>query len=70
MMRCSSGNGGATARLLDVSCVILTLLGAGLPSFAESGMAAATAQYCDAAIAGSRCPESSAREFADQIDHA
>jgi hypothetical protein len=29
----------------------------GLPSFAQSRRAAATPQYCNPAIAGSRCPE-------------
>jgi hypothetical protein len=70
MMRWFFGNGGSTAPLLEVSCVILTLLAAGSPSFAQSGRAAATPRYCDPAIARSRCSAGSAPVFTDHVDHA
>jgi glucose/arabinose dehydrogenase/cytochrome c5 len=72
MMRCYFGNGGSAACLLEASCVILTLLGAGLPSFAQSGpRAAATPQHCDPGNGGITLPRGfCATVFADHVGHA
>jgi hypothetical protein len=68
-MRCFFGNGGSTACLLEVSCVIVTLLGAGLPSLAQSGSRPGATP--DPGNGGITLPRGfCATIFADHIGHA